>query len=246
MIVIPAIDLKDGNYVRLYQGDFNRQTHYGDNPVELACRYRQIGFTHLHVVDLDGALSGEQRHRSIVSEMVGKSQLALQLGGGIRSREAIKQWLDSGVARCVVGSLAVTEPRTIADWLTAFGADRIVLALDVYTDGMNPPRLATHGWTRTSDLTLWQCIDGYRRFGLRHVLCTDIVQDGTLSGPNSALYRELLRRYPFIELQASGGVRHRSDLDALSELGCSAAITGRALLDGQITAEEMSPFLRNE
>jgi phosphoribosylformimino-5-aminoimidazole carboxamide ribotide isomerase len=246
VIVIPAIDLKDGSYVRLYQGDFNRQTHYGDDPVELACRYRLMGFSHLHVVDLDGALSGEQKHRPIVSEVVGKSQLTVQLGGGIRSRESIRHWLDSGVTRCVVGSLAVTEPQSVADWLTAFGADRIVLALDVYTDGMNPPRLATHGWTRTSELTLWQCIDQYRRFGLRHVLCTDIGHDGTLGGPNSELYRELLRRYPFIEVQASGGVRHRSDLDALSALGCSAAITGRALLDGQITAEDVTSFLRNE
>jgi phosphoribosylformimino-5-aminoimidazole carboxamide ribotide isomerase len=245
MIVIPAIDLKDGSYVRLQQGDFNRQTLYGDDPVELACRYRAIGFGHLHVVDLDGALSGQQKHRLVISEMVEKSQLALQLGGGIRSREAVTQWLDSGVARCVVGSLAVTEPKTVAGWLTGFGADRIVLALDVYTDAVKPPRLATHGWTRTSELTLWQCIEGYRRFGLRHVLCTDIGQDGTLSGPNSALYRELMRRYPFIEVQASGGVRHRGDLDELSALGCSAAVTGRALLDGQITAEDVSPFLQN-
>jgi phosphoribosylformimino-5-aminoimidazole carboxamide ribotide isomerase len=245
MIVIPAIDLKDGNYVRLHQGDFNRQTHYGDDPVELACRYREIGFEHLHVVDLDGAVSGEQKHRRIVREMVQKARLALQLGGGIRSRDSVRQWFDAGVTRCVVGSVAVTNPEEVAQWLAAFGADRIVAALDVYTDGTKPPLLATHGWTKTSDLTLWQCLDQYCRFGLRHVLCTDIGQDGTLAGPNTALYREVLSRYPEIELQASGGVRNRADLDELSALGCSAAITGRALLDGRMTAEDVSSFLRN-
>jgi phosphoribosylformimino-5-aminoimidazole carboxamide ribotide isomerase len=246
MIVIPAIDLKDGSYVRLQQGDFNRQTHYGDDPVGLARRYREIGFNCLHVVDLDGAQSGEQKHRGIVSDMVQKSGLSVQLGGGIRSRESVGQWLDSGVARCVVGSVAVTDPQEVADWLTAFGAERIVLALDVQTDGVRPPLLATHGWVRTSDLTLWECLDGYRRVGLRHVLCTDIGHDGTLSGPNVELYRDLRCRYPEIELQASGGVRDLADLEELSALGCAAAITGRALLDGRLTAEDVSSFLRNE
>ena len=245
MIVIPAIDLKDGRCVRLIQGDFARQTRYSDEPAEVARRYREAGFQHLHVVDLDGALTGEQQHHEIVLNIVNATELTVQLGGGIRSRDAITDWLGAGVSRCVVGSLAVTEPRTVADWLAEFGPDRIVLALDVRTDSQGTPMLATHGWTRPADVTLWQCIDEYGRCGLRHVLCTDIAMDGALAGPNGALYSEVLRRYPELELQASGGVRHVSDLHALRALGCSAAITGRALLDGRIADEEILPFLRN-
>ena len=246
MIVIPAIDLKDGHCVRLYQGDFDRETRYGNDPLQLAHRYRASGFDHLHVVDLDGALSGEQRHRAVVSKIAKAAQFVLQVGGGIRSRDSIAEWLAAGASRCVVGSLAVTEPHTVADWFREFGADRIVLALDVRTHGDGVPMLATHGWTRSSDLTLWKCIDGYIRCGLKHVLCTDIRLDGALTGPNGPLYSEFRQRYPEIELQASGGVRHRDDLEDLRALGCAAAITGRALLDGRITAEDMSSFLRNE
>lgn len=232
--------------MRLYQGDFDRETRYGDDPLAMARHYSELGFDHLHVVDLDGALTGEQRHREVVATMAAAAQFVLQIGGGIRSREAIAEWLDAGASRCVVGSLAVTEPQAVADWFGEFGADRIVLALDVRTNGGSLPVLATHGWTRASSLTLWDCIDGYSRCGVKHVLCTDIGKDGALAGPNAALYSEFMRRYPEIELQASGGVRHRGDLEELRSLGCSAAITGRALLDGRISAEDVSSFLRNE
>jgi phosphoribosylformimino-5-aminoimidazole carboxamide ribotide isomerase len=246
MIVIPAIDLKDGHCVRLYQGDFARETRYGDDPVELACRYREIGFDHLHVVDLDGALSGEQQHRAVIAKIASATQCVLQIGGGIRSREVIAEWLDAGAARCVVGSLAVTEPGTVTDWFREFGAERIVLALDVRTEGPGVPVVATHGWTRSTRLTLWDCVDGYSGCGLKHVLCTDIGQDGALTGPNASLYGSFMQRYPQIELQASGGVRHCADLEQLRSLGCAAAVTGRALLEGRISAEDLSSFLRNE
>ncbi|MEX2124281.1 MAG: 1-(5-phosphoribosyl)-5-[(5-phosphoribosylamino)methylideneamino]imidazole-4-carboxamide isomerase [Woeseia sp.] len=246
MVVIPALDLKDGRCVRLVQGDFGRQTDYGDAPVEVAHRYRELGFDHLHLVDLDGALTGVQRHHEIVSSITDAAELTVQLGGGIRSRETIANWLDAGVSRCVIGSLAVTEPWAVLGWLEEFGSDRIVLALDVRADDHGTPLLATHGWTRSTEITLWECLDGYCGNGLSHVLCTDIGVDGTCAGPNAALYRDILRRYPDLELQASGGVRHIGDLRTLRGLGCSAAITGRALLDGRIRDEEISSFPRNE
>ena len=245
MIVIPAIDLKGGSCVRLYQGDFKRETRYVYDPANLARRYRDMGLEHLHVVDLDGALHGEQRHRTVVSSILDAAELVLQIGGGIRSRDAVRDWLDAGASRCVVGSMAVTEPQVVAQWFREFGAERIVLALDVRTTGDSPPALATHGWTRSSVVTLWECIDGYRCSGLKHVLCTDIRRDGALAGPNKLLYREFMQRYPEIGLQASGGVRDCGDLEELRALGCPAAITGRALLDGRITAEDVTSFLRN-
>ncbi|HEX5765418.1 MAG TPA: 1-(5-phosphoribosyl)-5-[(5-phosphoribosylamino)methylideneamino]imidazole-4-carboxamide isomerase [Woeseiaceae bacterium] len=245
MRVIPAIDLKGGRCVRLYQGDFERETCYSKDPLEVARRFSEMGFDHLHVVDLDGALSGEQRHRDVVSKIADQTQFRLQVGGGIRSREGVADWLDAGAARCVIGSLAVTQPRTVAEWFREFGAERLVLALDVRTADDTPPVVATHGWTATSSLTLWDCVDAYAGCSLQHVLCTDIGRDGAMTGPNTSLYSQFMRRYPEVELQASGGVRHGADLEALSKLGCAAAITGRALLDGRISTEDVLPFLRN-
>lgn len=243
MNVIPAIDLRGGQCVRLLQGDFARQTHYAQDPVELAHRYETMGFDTLHIVDLDGAQSGEQQNQEIIRRIVAASELAVQLGGGLRTDSKVDTWLGSGIARVVIGSLAVTEPVRVRGWLDVFGPERIVLALDVNVDASGVPRVATHGWQQSGEITLWQCIEDYRTAGIKHVLCTDISRDGAMTGPNLDLYAELIDRYPHICLQASGGVRNISDLNALREIGAQAAITGRALLDGKITAKEIAAFL---
>lgn len=243
MQVIPAIDLKDGKCVRLFQGDFDQRTDYGDDPIEFARKYQAIGFTDLHIVDLDGAQSGWQRNRDIISAIVAESRLTIQLGGGIRNTETVAGWLEAGVTRCVIGSCAVTDAGLVKDWCSEFGPERIMLALDVRIIDESP-RLATHGWTMNSELTLWQCLDDYQSSGLQHVLCTDVSRDGALSGPNLDLYAEIIRRFPAIKLQASGGVRNMADLGNLNKLGAHAAITGRALLDGRITEMEIRSFLR--
>src|SRR5690606_28638185 len=167
MRVIPAIDLKGGRCVRLYQGDFDRETCYSNDPLEVARRFSLMGFDHLHVVDLDGALSGEQRHRDIVSRIVDETPFSLQIGGGIRSRAAVAEWLDAGATSCVIGSLAVKQPQTVVEWLREFGGGRMVLTLDVRTDEDAPPVLATHGCTTTSSDTLWDCVDAYAGSGLK-------------------------------------------------------------------------------
>lgn len=244
MIVLPAIDLHHGKCVRLMQGDFSKQTVYGNDPAQIAHTYRTMGFAEVHIVDLDGARRGEQRHQAVVCEIIDTAGLVVQLGGGIRHYESLEHWLDAGVTRCVIGSLAVTKPDTIAAWIAEFGADRIVLALDVRLDDRRTPVLSTDGWTKSADLTLWECIDRYAGCGLKHVLCTDVGRDGALRGPNLQLYREFRERYPDIGLQASGGVRHIEDLAALRAIGCAAAITGRALLDERISPLEVSSFLR--
>jgi phosphoribosylformimino-5-aminoimidazole carboxamide ribotide isomerase len=242
MRLIPAIDLRAGRCVRLFQGDFDRQTEYSDDPVGMARRFSELNVRDLHVVDLDGAQSGEQMNRAIVAKIARETPLAVQLGGGIRDADTIRAWLDSGVARCVVGSASVTEPGTVRQWLEAFGPDRLVLALDVRIDDEGMPWLTTHGWTRTSSTTLWAALDDYSGAGLRHVLCTDISRDGAMTGPNVALYQEVLASYPGLLLQASGGVRNAGDLYALDDAGLPAAISGRALLDGAITADEVASF----
>lgn len=244
MNVIPAIDLRGGRCVRLYQGDFAKETEYSSNPLALAGAFVAFGFDHLHVVDLDGAKSGEQQNRSIARALASTKGLGVQLGGGIRTEEDIRNWLDAGIERCVIGSLAVSEPGTVRHWLRQFGPDRIVLAFDVRIEG--EPKLTTHGWTRTTDVTLWKSIDYYLGCGLEIVLCTDVERDGAMTGPNLSLYKDICTRYPALQLQASGGVRHMDDLHNLRDVGATAAITGRALLDGAFTAEEMQAFLRGE
>ena len=245
MKIIPAIDLQDGKCVRLWQGDFEKSTEYSSDPAEVAVQFAQLSTTDLHIVDLDGARYGEQRNHSIVSAIAEKSALTIQLGGGIRNADTIAAWFEAGVTRCVIGSLAIVEPDTVKSWINRFGGDRIVLALDVKLDATNEPVVSTHGWTRTSSITLFECIDDFKSAGLVHVLCTDVSRDGAMTGPNFDLYEKIMEAYPDLELQASGGVRSIDDIRQLKRIGVPAAITGRALLDGKITAEEISAFLQN-
>jgi phosphoribosylformimino-5-aminoimidazole carboxamide ribotide isomerase len=241
--IIPAIDLQDGKCVRLYQGDFDKRTEYGSDPAAVAQNFRAAGFKNLHIVDLDGARHGRQDNRNIVSTITSETDLVVQLGGGIRSQEAISKWLAAGVSRCVIGSLAIDEPELIKSCIEEFTSDRIVLALDVKFNDDSRPMLVSHGWKRTTDIDLWNCVDDYLQYGLRHVLCTDVSRDGAMTGPNIALYSDFVRRYPTIELQASGGVRHADDLRMLAGLGAAAAISGRALLEGRIKTRELEQFL---
>ncbi len=243
MTIIPAIDLRDGRCVRLYKGDFDRQTDYDEDPEALARTYGSMGFGAIHLVDLDGAKVGTQGNQEVLQRIVGASTLTAQVGGGIRNQKDLDSWFVAGVERVVIGSLAVTEPDLVCDWLRTYGPDKIVLAFDVNIGTDDTPRVATHGWTQKTELSLWQCIDRYVPAGLQHVLCTDISRDGAMAGPSLALYEEVLERYPDIQLQASGGVRSIDDLDALQAVGVPAAITGRALLDGRISAEEVATFL---
>ena len=244
MKIIPAIDLHDGKCVRLYKGDFGKVTHYSDQPLEIARTYAALSVDDLHVVDLDGARTGSQMNARVVREICAETPLDVQLGGGIREDERVRYWLENGVARCVVGSVAVVEPERVGTWIEDFGADRIVLALDVSIE-KDGPVLATHGWTKSAGIRLWDLLDRYSSLGATHLLCTDIGRDGAMSGPNFDLYATLLHRYPGIRLQASGGVRDIGDIRRLRDIGVPAAITGKAMLDGKITAAEVESFLQS-
>ena len=245
MLLIPAIDLRGGHCVRLLRGDFTAETRYDIEPSVLLDRYRELGARWLHVVDLDGARDGQQVNRSIILTLAAMPTMQLQVGGGIRDSSVIDRLLHAGVARVVIGSAAIMRPDQVQMWLRRFGTDSITLAFDVRIDGDQVPRCTTHGWQLQTGTSLWQALDAYRTTGLTHVLCTDVDRDGALSGPNLELYTEALRRHPDIEWQASGGVRSADDLRSLADLGVSAAITGRALLEGQLEAQELAPFLRN-
>jgi phosphoribosylformimino-5-aminoimidazole carboxamide ribotide isomerase len=243
MKLIPAIDLRDGRCVRLYKGDFEQETRYAVDPVELAAEYRALGAEWLHVVDLDGAKRGAPVNLPLIERMRAAAGIDVQYGGGIRDAASLDQALRV-VTRAVIGSLAVTDPATVAGWFEKHGPERLVLALDVRLDESGTPMIATHGWTRASTLTLAAAIERYAAAGLRHVLCTDIDRDGALTGPNVDLYRDCAARWPGIAFQASGGVRNATDLAALAAAGAAAAVSGKALLEGRLTPEEMRPFLR--
>jgi phosphoribosylformimino-5-aminoimidazole carboxamide ribotide isomerase len=244
MELIPAIDLKDGRCVRLFKGDFDAQTVYEQRPRELHEYYASLGAGRVHVVDLDGARVGTQGNRDIIVQLAAQPRVSLQVGGGLRSLERVQQLLAAGVARAVIGSLAVTAAEQVAGWLRELGPERIVLALDVRIQ-QGVPQLTTHGWQQSSDVSLWAAVDYFARAGLQHVLCTDVARDGALSGPNCELYAQAVQRFPQIRWQASGGVARGADLLALQQTGVAAVISGKALLEKRIPLEELQPFLPN-
>jgi phosphoribosylformimino-5-aminoimidazole carboxamide ribotide isomerase len=244
MELIPAIDIRDGRCVRLLHGEFDQETRYEFDPRDLARDYRAAGARWLHIVDLDGAASGERGNASLIGEIARAADLKIQLGGGIRSKRALVEAL-AVADRVVIGSLAVTDPDSVAEWIGEFGRERIVLGLDVRLDDIGRALVTTHGWTESSDLTLDAAIRLYLKAELKHVLCTDVARDGALSGPNVELYRSVQTDWPGIALQASGGIRAAADLEQLASAGVAAAISGKALLEKRIRFEEIQPFLPN-
>jgi len=243
MLLIPAIDLRKGRCVRLYQGNFDAETRYDPTPEQLLLRYRQFGASWLHVVDLDGAKDGVLANRSVIVALVARQAVKLQVGGGVRSCATIEDLLNHGVARVVVGSAAVEQPTEVTEWLEHFGADKVCLAFDVRLNSQGIPEVRTRGWTEGTRISLWEAVGRFPPGSLKHVLCTDIERDGALSGPNIDLYREARSRFPNLSWQASGGVRDARDLAALAQIGAAAAVSGKALLEDRITSEELRPFL---
>ncbi len=244
MILIPSIDLRNGRCVRLLKGDFDRETRYDLEPHELLQRYRALGASWLHVVDLDGARHGRLANRSVIMRLASQKALQVQVGGGVRSKAVVDDLLRNGIDRVIVGSAAVEKPAEVRAWLGQYGAAKIGLAFDIrHVEGV--PRVLTRGWTRESKLTLWEALDSNLPHGLQHVLCTDADLDGAMQGPAVALYQEFTRRYPQLQLQASGGVRKAADLHARAAAGSAAAISGKALLEEAIQPAELRPFLPN-
>ncbi len=240
MTVYPAVDLRGGRVVRLKQGDYAREVTYDNDPVALAARYARAGAQWLHVVDLDAARAGAFTALDVLRRIAGETGLALQAGGGVRREADVVSLLEAGVSRVVVGSVAIREPETTAAWLARYGAERLCLALDTRADDDGIYRLSATGWTETTARTLYDQLDWYAARGpFIHLLCTDIARDGMLSGPNLALYAEIVRRHPLLAVQASGGIRDVADVRAACAAGARGAIVGTALLDGRVTIDEL-------
>ncbi|MBV6884336.1 1-(5-phosphoribosyl)-5-[(5-phosphoribosylamino)methylideneamino]imidazole-4-carboxamide isomerase [Xanthomonas euvesicatoria] len=236
--VYPALDIRNGRVVRLLQGDYARETQYGDDVLPRAQAFADAGAQWMHLVDLDAAKAGGYTLAGTLGEIARATGLRVQTGGGVRSREDVARILDAGAARVVIGSLAVRNSEMVVGWLQEFGADRLTIALDTRQDASGIWQLPVHGWTETADATLDQLAVRYAQAGLQHLLCTDIARDGMLSGPNMALYAHLRALTPQLQVQVSGGARNLADVAAAKAAGCAGIVLGKALLEGHLHLEE--------
>lgn len=237
-MIIPALDLIDGKVVRLHQGDYGQQRDYGSDPLPRLQGYEAQGAQVLHLVDLTGAKDPAKRQIPLLQKLLAGVSVPVQVGGGVRTEEDVAALLQAGVARVVIGSTAVKSPEKVQQWFKRFGADALVLALDVRIDEAGRKQVAVSGWQENSGVTLEALVEAYLPFGLKHVLCTDISRDGTLAGSNVALYEEVCARYPQVAFQSSGGIGELNDIRALRGTGVQGVIVGRALLEGKFTVTE--------
>jgi len=235
MLIYPAIDLHGGRVVRLRQGDYEQEQCYAQDPVALAQACAESGARWLHVVDLDGARSGESANFAAIERIAHKVPVRVHAGGGVRSEDDFRRFVDAGVARVVIGSLAVRDPALVRDLRWRYGVDSLTLALDARADEAGVFRVATAGWRAQEATPLDGLLAGYAAEGFAHFLVTDIERDGMLAGPNLALYRHLRALAPEASILASGGVQGLADLAALRGLGLAGTVIGKALLDGRFT-----------
>ena len=227
MIIFPAIDLKQGKAVRLFQGDYERMTVFSDSPLDVAKSFQEAGATHLHLVDLDGAKDGTPGNLPVIREIVSSLGLAAQVGGGIRTLQTAEQYLSAGVQRLIVGTAALKDRAFLRSLLAAFG-ERVAVGVDV-RDGF----VAVEGWRETSGTGLHEFMQGLSEDGVSCVICTDISRDGAMKGTNRSLYKELSALYG-MDIIASGGVSSLEDVRALGALKLYGAIIGKALYTGDI------------
>lgn len=229
MQLYPAIDMKGGKCVRLTQGLFDNVKVYSDTPADMAKLWVSQGATFLHIVDLDGALAGHSVNEEAIRVIVESVNVPIQLGGGIRSAEAVKNMLALGITRCIIGTRAVEQPEFIRDLVQEFGADRIVVGVDA-KDGM----VAVEGWEKTSSLTAVDLCEKMKAYGVEHIVYTDISRDGTLTGPNVS-YTKMLTDKTGLDVIASGGMSCMEDLQTLYDNGIRGAIIGKALYENRIS-----------
>ncbi len=241
MTVIPAIDMISGKAVRLTGGDYAKQTTYSDDPLAVAKGFERAGFTHLHLVDLDGAKASKVVNLHWLERIASETALHIDFGGGVKTSHELERVLDAGAKQVTAGSIAVKEPATVLRWLEQYGPEVIILGMDL-SDG----RIATHGWLEKSALGWHSFLADYVRAGARRFICTDVSRDGMMAGPATDLYREILRDRPGIELVASGGIRSVEDLEEVDDAGCAAAIVGKALYEGAIDTKRLFARTKND
>lgn len=231
MIILPAIDLLGRKAVRLLKGDYNQVTVYSDSPLEVAEKFKSLGATHIHMVDLDGAKYGTAPNMDIVAEVAEKTGLFIEIGGGIRSMETVKKYIDAGISRVILGTAAICDEDFLKEAVKAYG-EKIAVGADV-KDG----KIAVKGWLEQSDVTLDEFFLKMQNLGVKNIICTDISRDGAMRGTNLELYRELSAKYS-LDITASGGVSSIEDVKRLREMNLYGAIIGKAYYTGTVDLKE--------
>lgn len=231
--LIPAIDIINGQCVRLTKGDYDQKTVYG-NPLDMALEFERIGYKRLHVVDLDGAKSKHIVNDAVLREITSQTNLVVDFGGGIKTDEDLEKAFAAGASMVTVGSIAVTQPELFMGWLEKYGAERMILGADVRNG-----KISINGWKEDSSEDLLPFLQKYIDAGVKNVLCTEISKDGTLAGPAIELYREVMEAYPELYLIASGGVSSMEDIKALDQAGIPAVVFGKAIYEGRIDLRQL-------
>ena len=234
MELIPAIDIIEGQCVRLTKGDYDTKKVYGD-PLEMAQRFEEMGLRRLHVVDLDGAKSKHVVNLDALKAITSRTNLIVDFGGGVKSDEDLERAYEAGAAMITVGSIAITDPDRYLGWLERYGAERLILGADVRNG-----RVSINGWKEDSDIRLEDFLQNYMKAGTKNVLCTEISRDGTLEGPAIELYKSIMARYPECYLIASGGVGSTEDILALDAAGIPAVVFGKAFYEGKIDMKRLT------
>lgn len=237
MRIIPAIDVIDGKCVRLSKGDYSTQKTYNENPLEVAKAFEDHGIQHLHLVDLDGAKSKHIVNHKVLETIASKTKLSIDFGGGLKTDKDLKIAFESGAQQVTGGSIAVKQPEVFGQWISTYGAEKIILGADVKGE-----YIATDGWLETSDQSLFDFLAHYQAKGIQYTICTDISKDGMLQGPSFDLYQKILSETQ-VKLIASGGISQFDELPRLSEMGCEGTIIGKAIYENRISLKQLEQFI---
>ena len=240
MRIIPAIDIINGQCVRLSKGDYNTAKIYSNDPLEVAKSFQDHGVKYLHLVDLDGAKSQGIVNHKVLETLATKTNLKIDFGGGLKTDQDLKIAFESGAKQITGGSIAVKDPQRFLSWIKSYGAHKIILGADAANE-----KIAISGWLETSTEDLIPYVANYMTKGISDVICTDISKDGMLEGPSIALYEKMIRELKDIKLIASGGVAKLQDLYDLSAVGCNGAIVGKAIYEDRISLKEIEQFILN-
>jgi len=235
--IIPAIDIMDGKAVRLTQGDYARKKMYHEDPLTIAKEFEAAGIRRLHLVDLDGAKARKLVNINVLEKIAGQTNLTIGFGGGITHTAAVEQVLAAGASLVTVGSIAVTDPLLLKSWADRFGVARFFIGADALQQ-----QVRIKGWLEDAGMDVYAFLRSMIELGFDHFFCTDISKDGLLQGPSVELYGEVLKEFPYIQLVASGGVQSLADLQLLKDAGCSGAIVGKAIYEGNIRLDELTAF----
>lgn len=238
MKIIPAIDIIEGKCVRLAQGDYNQKKIYASDPVEIAKQFEDAGLNYLHLVDLDGAKAQGIVNWRVLEQISKETNLIVDFGGGLKKKKDLEIAFNAGANQVTIGSMASRSPELFLTWCEEYGVDRILLGADV-KNGM----IATNGWLDSSDNPLLPFIDYFVQRGIHSVVCTDIAKDGMLGGISKLIYKQILDRFPGLNLIASGGVSSLSDLDEAHQIGCAGVIIGKAIYENKITLKELANYV---